>query len=208
LEEAQYVQPTWKQTIAALFRDIPASVTDLHALVVDHFREIKERILFTNTDIYKRFWNEDSRGRIDHPKPEESCRDVLVDLLRQRLALLGIVVEPEGHMVSDKRSDIAVFLAEKKIVVELKRDYHVEVWTAAENQLDRFYTRDPEASGYGIYAVFWFGPKRRGNIPKPPNGVSLPQNAEEMESALRSALPLEKANKIAVLVIDVSGPAS
>jgi hypothetical protein len=34
------------------------------------------RIAGANTDIYKRFWNEDRYSRPTAPKPEESGRDV------------------------------------------------------------------------------------------------------------------------------------
>ena len=77
--------------------------------------------------------------------------------MRPRLLPKGITVEPEGHVVADKRADISVAMPKRKILCELKRDYHGEVWTAIEQQLDRFYTHDPEAKGFGIYCVFWFG---------------------------------------------------
>jgi hypothetical protein len=204
--DAEYVQPDWRQTASALFRDFPANVADLHALLLSHLRDIKQNIASSNTDIYKRFWNEDSYGRIDTPKPEESCRDVLVDMLRQRLRPLGVSVEPEGHMVADKRADISVALPGQKILVELKRDYNADVWSAAESQLDRFYTRDPEASGFGIYGVFWFGGKRAAAIRIPPNDFPRPETAEQMEIITRTILPEEKRTKIVVIVLDVSEP--
>jgi hypothetical protein len=204
--DADYVQPDWQQTVAALFQNFPANVSDLHALLLEQLGDVKQQIASSNTDIYKRFWNEDPYGRIDTPKPEESGRDVLVDMLRHRLQPLGVIVEPEGHMVADKRADISVALPGQKILVELKRDYHPDVWTAADSQLDRFYTRDPDASGFGIYGVFWYGPKRRGVIPTAPNALPRPETAEQMENLLRTILPKEKRVKIAVIVFDVSEP--
>jgi hypothetical protein len=55
-------------------------------------------------------------------------------------------------MAGDKRADISVSLPAQKVPLELKRDYHRDVWSAAETQLDRFYTRDPDASGFDVYA--------------------------------------------------------
>lgn len=204
--DAEYVQPDWEQTIGALFRSIPANVADLHALVFDQLQAIRGRITSSNTDLYKRFWNEDSYGRIETPKPEESGRDVLVDMLRDGLRPLGVIVEPEGHMVADKRVDIWASLPGRKVLIELKRDYNPDLWNAAEGQLDRFYTRDPEASGFGIYGVFWFGPKRGDNVPAPPDGRARPETPEQMEEMLRAILPSEKRAKIAVIVVDVSEP--
>jgi len=102
--EAEYDRPDWPRTLRALNNGPPANVPDLHALLVAHLEDMKHRIATANTDIYKRFWNEDGYGRITSPKSEESCRDVLVDLLRPALIPLGITVEPEGHMAADKRA--------------------------------------------------------------------------------------------------------
>jgi len=52
--------------------------------------------------IYRMFWNLDGHGRLVSPRPEEACRDDLITLLRQRLAPLGISLEPEGHMAGDR----------------------------------------------------------------------------------------------------------
>jgi hypothetical protein len=205
--DAEY-QPDWRETSAALFQNVPANVSDLHALLFDQLVDIKQQIASSNTDIYKRFWNEDRCGRITTPKSEESGRDELVELLRHLLRPLGVIIEPEGHMVADKRADISVALPGQKILVELKRDHHPDIWIAAESQLDRFYTRDPEASGFGIYGVFWFGGKRKGVIPAPPHGLTRPKTAEQMQHLLRSLLPQEKRAKIGVIVLDVSEPFS
>src|SRR6185437_1268811 len=114
---------------------------------------------------------------------------------------LGITVEPEGHMVADKRADISVAMPSRKILCELKRDYHAEVWTAIEGQLERFYAHDPEAKGFGVYVVFWFGTKP---IPAPPNGMQRPPTPAEMEVMLQSLLPEDMRKRLSVVVIDVS----
>jgi hypothetical protein len=203
--EAEYDRPDWLRTLRALNNGPPANVPDLHALLVAHLQDLKQRIASTNTDTYKWFWNEDGYGRTTTPKPEESCRDVLVGLLRPALLPLGITIEPEGHMVADKRSDISVAMPGRKILCELKRDYHAEVWRAAEEQLDRFYTIDPEAKGFGVYGVFWFGDARPSAAPTPPHGWPQPQSAVEMEQRLCELIQREKQHRLAVVVFDVSG---
>jgi hypothetical protein len=157
-----------------------------------------------NSDIYKRFWNEDQYARPIAPKPEESCRDVLLDFLRTRLNPLRIAAEPEGHMAHDKRADILVQFPAQKVPIELKRDYHADVWEAAATQLDRLYSRDPNASGFGIYGVFWFGSRRRARVPTQP-GSPAPHSAEEMQKMLLERVPAEKRSRLAVIVLDVSG---
>jgi hypothetical protein len=86
----------------------------------------------------------------------------------------------------------------------LKRDYHADVWTAAGEQLER-YTRDPEAQGFGVYGVFWFGDKRGHRLPSPPGGLARPSWAAELEKMLKDRMPLERKSRIAVAVFDVSG---
>lgn len=204
--DAEFKQPTWEEALRALQNKTPANIADLHALVCSHVEDLKTTIKFTNTDIYKRFWNEDYHARITTPKVEESARDVLIDLLRPKLSRQRISVDPEGHMVKDKRADIITTLGPMRVVIELKRDYHENVWSALQDQLERFYTRDPGAQGFGIYAVFWYGKKRSPcRIPRPPLSISPPSSAEEMEHILNSLIAQDKQAKIKAYVIDVSG---
>jgi predicted NACHT family NTPase len=206
--ETEYDRPDWPHTLNALANGPPATVADLHAILVAHLEDVHARIARANTDQFKAFWNLDPHARPQKPRPEEACRDTLVDLLRMGLVPLGIIIEPEGHMARDKRADISAAMPGRKILCELKRDHHPDVWTAAETQLERFYVHDPDAHGFGVYVVFWFGAKRPRPIPAPPGGRSLPNSAAEMAVMLRALLPKDRAARIAVLVIDVSGETS
>jgi hypothetical protein len=201
----EYDRPNWPQTIAALANRAPATVADLHAMLVAQLRDLAHRIARANTDIFKQFWNLDAYARPTEPRPEEACRDDLITLLKPSLFPLGVLVEPEGHMVADKRADISAAMPGRKILCELKRDYHSEVWTAITSQLDRFYAHDPEAKGFGIFVVFWFGTKRPRDIPAPPPGMERPKTAAEMEAMLQALLSEELRKRLAVIVIDVSG---
>jgi hypothetical protein len=201
--DAEYRQPDWSQTVQALKNAAPAGPSDLHALLTAHLNDAKARIGGSNTDIFKRFWNEDSHGRITEPKVEGSCRDALIDALKPGLMPQGVALEPEGHMVADKRADMVAMAPGMKVVAELKRDTHADVWTALEGQLDRLYTRDPEAAGYGIYVVFWYGEKRKGSVPAGPGGRT-PTSAADMDDMLRKSVPEAKKDRIAAIVLDVS----
>lgn len=202
-----FERPGWQPTIRALTNSKPANIADFHALTIEHLRDIANRIRTENTDSYKGFWNEDSHGRITAPKPEESCRDRLIDQFSPKFIPLEINVEPEGHMAADKRADIVLLSAAKlKLSVEIKRDYHADLWTACENQLDRLYTRDPQSQGYGIYLVFWFGEQRGKSLPKPPNGINRPVSANQLENALQMLIKEGDRYRLAVIVIDVERP--
>ena len=97
-------------------------------------------------------------------------------------------------MAREKRADIVASKSHLKVPIELKRDNHAEVWTAAEAQLDRFYTIDPAASSFGIYAVFWFGAKRGRGIPVSPHDRTQPTSSCEMEQRLRASIPIKTAS--------------
>lgn len=203
--DAEYDRPNWPQTIETLSNRAPATVSDLHALVETQLRDLSQHVARANTDIYKLFWNVDAHAKPTNPRPEEVCRDDVITLLRPTLSLLNVMIEPEGHMVADKRADISAAMPGRKILCELKRDYHPDLWTATIEQLERFYAHDPDAKGFGIYVVFWFGAKRPRKIPTPPNGLKPPLSASEMEAMLQSLLPEDKRKRLSSIVIDVSG---
>jgi len=203
--DTEYDRPDWTRTIAALGNRAPATVADLHALLVAQLHDLAHLIAKSNTDIFKQFWNIDQYAKITVPRPEEACRDSVITLLRPILLPLGIILEPEGHMAADKRADISASMPGRKILCELKRDYHAAVWTAMSSQLERFYAHDPEAGGFGIYLVFWFGSKRPRLLPKPPTGTAFPKNATEMGEILRSLLPISLRNRLEIIVFDVTG---
>ena len=205
--EERFVQPDWAATVAALRGGRPANLQDLKALVEESLLDISNRVGYDNTDIYKSFWNEDKHGRITCPKPEESCRDRVLEMLRTRLSGLGVHVEPEGHMAMDKRADLLV-LGEggMKLPVEAKRHYHAELWTACSDQLERQYARDPEASGYGIFLVFWFGDSTKTRVPRSPDSSVRPRSPGELKEALERQINEESRNRLSVVVIDVESP--
>ena len=203
--DAQYRQPTVQQVVSTLSNGSPSSICDLHALMLQHLEDLNSVIAATNVDEFKQFWNEDKYGRVNLPKIEESCRDRLVPLLRTRTIAQKIAIEPEGHMAADKRADIVASLTGMKLVVELKRDSHAKVWVAIEEQLERFYTRDPEAQGYGIYVVLWFGSKRTSAILRPPSPHKRPESARAMQEILQALIPEARRHKIAAVVLEVSG---
>lgn len=200
--EAQFQQATWQDVIGVLLNGPPATAADLQALVLSHLQDLKSHIAGANTNLYRQFWNEEHR-KDPSPKIEDRCRDLLVELLRSRLSPHEVIVEPEGYMVADI---VIMRGAKSKVVIELKRDYHSEVWRAMNNQLDRLYTRDPNTDGYGVYGVFWFGSNRPTHIPLPPNSIPRPTSAQQMEDVLFDLVPPDKKTKITPFVIDVSSP--
>lgn len=204
--EALFQYPSMNQVVGTLAGGAPANTADLQALVVDHLIRLGDDISNGSTDSYKAFWNVDSRGRTTTPRPEEICRDHLLDRLRERLRPFGIDAEPEGHYARDKRADIKVLFGSRlNLPVEIKRHYHSELWTAPVDQLQRQYMRDPSAGNRGIYLVFWFGISKDWKLPKPPSDIQKPSTPEQLVGALRQVIPENDRGMIEVLVVDCSG---
>ena len=204
--DAEYHRPNWDEAAAGFANGPPANVADLFALTVSQLEDIAVNIRSANTDIHKQFWNLDSWSRPTTTRPEEACRDALLTLLRRHMTVRDATAEPEGHIVDNKRADITVARPGMKVVIELKKDTHQGVWSAAQEQLDRFYTRDPEAKGFGIYGVFWFGATLERKLPAPPDSMAKPKTAAEMAGSLRELLPENARARIAIVVFDVAAP--
>ena len=85
--------------------------------------------------------------------------------------------------------------------VEIKKNSHRKLWTAVSDQLIAQYASSPEADGYGIYLVFWFGAE---HTKTPPPSDNRPKTVEQLRQQLEGTLIPDKARKISVCVIDVS----
>jgi hypothetical protein len=200
--ETTFGHPTVAQACETLGNLGPANAADLAALVSDHLRELASEIRNGNTDPYKQFWNVDPYARPTNARPEDACRDTLLERLKDRLRSLGIEAIPEGHYADDKRADIRVSYTAPQtsivIPIEVKRDSHPDLWTAMSDQLIGLYTREPESRGRGIFLAFWFG---GDGMPTPPAG-SKPTSAAQLEAQLLAIRPPDKRELISVCVVD------
>jgi hypothetical protein len=203
--EAQFRYPELPQVIETLRNGRPGNARDLQCLILEQLSVLHERLRHGSTDGYKTFWNVDSYGRAVSPRPEESCRDRLVDLLRPMLSAFEVILEPEGHQAEDKRVDIKCVAPGLTIPLEIKRHYHRQLWTAPSKQLKRLYARDPDAEGRGIYLVLWFGTEFK-LLPSAPRGIGRATGPEELRIALRLTLPKSEWDLIEIVVHDCSVP--
>ena len=201
--DASYRHHTIEQVCQTLNDGTPANPGDLAALVMDRLLELADQIRRGNTDDWRQYWNLDSHEKPEDPRPENSCRDVLLSDLQLRLRLLqGVDAQPEGQYANDKRADIRVSYRDFQVPVEIKRNMKHDLWSSMRNQLIAKYTIDPSTDGHGIYLVFWFGKDRT----QPPPSGTRPANAEELKEQLEATLSPDEARKISVCVIDVSRP--
>ena len=198
--DAAYRPPSIEQVRRTLANGPPANAGDLAALLVDRLRGIAEEIRTRNTNDWRLFWNEGSHRETIAPKHENSCRDALLSRLRDRLPP-AVDAQPEGHYADDRRADVRVACGDFHVPIEVKKDSHRDLWSAARDQLIARYAQDPATDGYGVYLVLRFG---EGG-PPPPDGRP-PRSAGELETRLTESLSAAEARRVVVCVIDVGRP--
>ena len=196
--DAAYRHPTAGEVCRTLRGGTPANAGDLAALLTARLLELASQIRHGNTDDWRQYWNEPHR-QIPTPKHEDQCRDALLSDLRTRLPA-GVDAQPEGQYAHDKRADIRVACEDFEVPVEIKKNRHRELWSAARNQLKAGYASAPATGGYGVYLAFWFGSDA---MPPPPEG-SLPVAPDELRIRLESTLTEAERRKLSVVVVDVS----
>ena len=177
----------------------PEQHSDLQAYALSAIEALQDKLRGDDVDIIDLFYETKSENL---PKVENDCRNALFGLLHLEH---GIEASPEVAMPRATRADGGFRLNAMTIPLEAKGQWHSEVWTAAESQLDENYTIDHQAAGYGIYLVFWFGedvPERR-RLNRPPRGERLPASAAEMKEQLEARIASGRRDGIKVVVLDL-----
>jgi len=202
--DASYEPMSVADVLDLLRNGPPANVADLHALLCDHLHDVKARIRGGNSDLWRQFWADDQASPPRYPKHEESCRDALLEMVRNRLPE-GVDAQPEGQYAADRRADIRVSFKDFNVPVEIKKNTHSDLWTAIEDQLIAKYATDPSTGGYGIYVVLWFGPNIEG-YRRHPSDDDLPRTPHELARRLNESLSHEQRRQIGIVVLDVTKP--
>lgn len=177
-----------------------ASVEDLRALVVEELNGVQKDLKGLDTDPLDTFYN--GGKRVD----ENTARNRVVDMVRARLKALGIPIVIEHHMAKGNRSDFtataSVSGTNPLLVVEAKGQWHSELFTAASAQLNERYSIHPDASGQGVYLVFWFGngEKIAGKVD---DAIKSPS---ELRIAILEEMSEELKKSIDVVVLDLFRP--
>ena len=200
--DASYRHPGIEQVQQTLRNQAPANAADLAALLVDRFADISADLRGGDSNPWRQYWNEDRYGHPSEAKPENSCRDALVEALRSRLPREEVTLAPEARYASETRADIRVSCRGFNVPVEIKKNSHPDLWSALRRQLIAQYTTDPATSGYGIYLVLWFGAHMTTRSPE----GERPSTTEELRQALEKDLNPGESRKISVIVMDVTKP--
>lgn len=202
--EALFKHPNAVQVFDTLNDRKPANVADLSVLAMDCLQQLAEEMHASNTDSYQHFWNLDGKSPKE-PRYEEICRNYLAERLKPMLAKYDVAVEPEALQAKEKSADLKLsFLRGGQnhyLPIEIKRDYHRELWKAIHRQLIPLYTISPETEGRGLYLILWFNFKK---LPTHPQGHPLPKSANELEEMLKATLTRQQQKLINIFVLDVS----
>ena len=213
--EALYKHPDASQVIETLNNRKPANVADLAVLALDCLRQLAAEMHTSSTNPYQHFWNLKGKKTAapielyseDDPRYEEVGRNYLVDRLKPMLAKYDIAVEPEALQAAEKRADIKLSFIHEGLSyylpIEIKRDYHREMWKTIHQQLIPLYTISPETEGRGLYLVLWFNFKK---LPTHPQGLPPPKSAAELTEMLNATLTEQQQKLIEVFVLDVAAP--
>lgn len=179
---------------------LPSTIDDMRAFFGDRIKALDDRMHSTATDMWEAYW-EGAK-----PRGENFCRNRLVEHISGQLPA-AIRFAPEMHMPQQKRADIAAILGSIGLPIEIKGQWHPEIWTAPVEQLAARYLHDWHAEGRGAYIVLWFGDVPGKNLPAHPERLERPKTPDDLRSMLIDRLPENLRDVIDVYVIDVSWPA-
>ncbi len=195
--EKTYLPPTLRQIRSILEAGPPVDAADLQAVTLEALETAQRLLRGSDVDWYRGFFREDGRH-----EDEEVCRDEIIKMLRAVDNTLEYI--PETHVADDKRVDIVAKAHQRLTVpIEIKGQWHPELFAAADKQLDHLYVNDWRAER-GVYLVLWFGGKI--TLPTPPDGARRPTTALELREVLRATSKAALAGRVDIVVLDVSRP--
>lgn len=178
MAEADWSRHTHYDVRHVLLGGIPQTIEDLQALVLDELHQMQGRLQDGSFNDVRPFWNGVT------PHLENDCRDRIASQLEPHLGKYGVRVHTEGTMPSDTRCDLLCTIGEMDLPIEIKGQWHPQIWSAASEQLEGNYSRHYRASGFGVYLVLWFGDVAGYNPP----GIRVHGRLEDA-GAMLEAIP-------------------
>ncbi|MDE0006065.1 MAG: hypothetical protein OXQ29_25520 [Rhodospirillaceae bacterium] len=197
--DRDYSAPTIGELRSAVTDGLPESIDQMRAYFSDCIEILQKRIRGSNTNMWEAYWVD------NRPQTELFCRNRMIEHISNQLPP-SIRFEPEMHMPRQKRADIAAIGNSICLPVEIKGQWHRDVWNAACDQLDANYARDWQADGRGAYIVLWFGNVAKKRLKPHPDGLKRPETPDALRQMLVDRLPEERRFFIDVFVLDVTKP--
>ncbi|WP_195908358.1 NACHT domain-containing NTPase [Novosphingobium sp. Gsoil 351] len=189
--------------LAALLDDgPPGNIEDLKALIREEMDVAQLKLIGDDIDSVVDFWTD-----AGIPRGENRCRDRLAAMIGPELARYDIQRITEADMPQTKRADLAFARGKMQLPVEVKGQWHNDVWDAATGQLDVQYLIDWRSEQRGIYCVLWFGDlpsSTNRRLKAHPLGLAAPQSASEMRTMLIDRITEARRALIDVVVLDLA----
>ncbi len=195
----EYKPPTVAHLQSVMTQGLPQSIDDMRAYFLDRLDTLQERMRGSNTDTWKTYWSN------SEPHKENDCRNRLIDHISGNLPD-SIQFVPEMHSPGQTRADIAAIRNSIGLPVEIKCQWHKDVWDAATEQLEAKYARDWHAKGRGVYIVIWFGRATGKRLRTHPDGLDRPDTPKSLSRMLQDRIPTAKRSLMDVFVLDVTNP--
>lgn len=179
-------------------------------LVIILLDEIQAEIYGSETDPHKAFYQCIKKDEKSIPHGENDCRDRLAYFLKLKLQTYGFKLETERDMPDDKRADMVCSHANLHLPIEVKGQWHKDLWTAMNDQLGDLYLKEHQSQRKGIYLVFWFGQNvvtRRSLHSTAFNKTGIserPKSAKELKSLLDDRIEDKYKGDIEIYVMDIS----
>ncbi len=193
-----YETPTTTEINALLDNNHVATVEDLRALLLEQLKEMQAWLKGAETDPLDTFYP--ANTRVD----ENTATKRIVDRLKPQLNAMDMSVVIEHQLANAKRCDITVSKMlsgrERLLVIEVKGQWHSELYTAASAQLSERYSIHPNAAHQGIYLVLWYGGEEK--IARKQNqSITTP---EQLCESIWTKMPDKLQGLVDVFVLDLS----
>lgn len=190
--------PSPQDIVDRLDHDLVVTVEGLRQILIQELHEFQRAITGGEYNSVDRFYEKGER------LGEVRSTEIIAERLSLRLESQGISVTPEHQLKDANRSDFTVTKMisgkRKLLVVEVKGQWHRELYTAASAQLYERYSIHPDAEQQGVFLVIWFGANEEvaGSMR---HGI---RSAQELKRSIEDKLPKDLEGLIDVFVLDVS----
>jgi len=202
IRDANYQAPRPVDLLNIFQNKAPKNCKTLKLLILELLDEIQVKVKSSELDSYKMFYEDGKSKSPQNPHGENYCRDRLADLLKPYIEPYQFRLDTEKDMPDDKRADLVCNSSEMQLPIEVKGQWHNDLWTAMNDQLGDLYLKEYQSQRQGIYLIFYFG-ETLTKTPKS-NNVYKPQNAQEMQKYLTTCIKEKYKEGIDVFVMDLS----
>ena len=202
IRDANYQAPMLADLLNVFQNKAPLRCKDLKTLILELLDEIQSKVKSSELDSYKMFYEDGKNKNPKKPHGENYCRDRLADLLKPYIEPYQFRLDTEKDMPDDKRADLTCSKGEMQLPIEVKGQWHDDLWTAMNDQLGDLYLKEYQSQGQGIYLIFYFGENTTKNPKR--NDEHKPQNALQLQECLTVCIEEKYKQGIDVFVIDLS----